>query len=53
MMEQYFVGIDIGSTASKVVVLCNGAIADAFVLPTGWNGRETARHIYDILEELK
>ena len=50
MMEQYFVGIDIGSTASKVVVLCNGAIADAFVLPTGWNGRETARHIYDILE---
>ena len=29
----------------------NGAIADVFVLPTGWNGRETARHIYDILEE--
>ena len=53
MMErkQYFVGIDIGSTASKVVVLCDGTIADAFVLPTGWNGRETARRIYGILEE--
>lgn len=36
-MKQYFVGIDIGSTASKVAVLCNGALADAFVLPTGWN----------------
>ena len=48
-MKQYFVGIDIGSTASKVAVLCDGALADAFVLPTGWNGRETARQIYDIL----
>ena len=49
-MKQYFVGIDIGSTASKVAVLCDGAVADAFVLPTGWNGRETARQIYDILD---
>ena len=49
-MKQYFVGIDIGSTASKVAVLCDGAMADAFVLPTGWNGRETARQIYDILD---
>lgn len=49
--KQYFVGIDIGSTASKVVVLHDGRIADALVLPTGWNGRETARKIHDILEE--
>ena len=49
-MKQYFVGIDIGSTASKVAVLCDGALADAFVLPTGWNGRETARQIYEILQ---
>ena len=49
-MKQYFVGIDIGSTASKVAVLSDGAVTDAFVLPTGWNGRETARQIYDILE---
>ena len=51
MMQQYYVGIDIGSTASKVAVLCDGALADAFVLPTGWNGRETARQIYHILTQ--
>ncbi len=50
-MKQYFVGIDIGSTASKVAVLCDGALADAFVLPTGWNGRETARQIHDLLTQ--
>jgi predicted CoA-substrate-specific enzyme activase len=50
-MKQYFVGIDIGSTASKVVVLDENRVADAFVLPTGWNGRETARQIFDILKE--
>ena len=49
MEKQYYVGIDIGSTATKVVVLSDGAVADAFVLPTGWNGRETARQICDIL----
>ena len=49
MEKQHYVGIDIGSTASKVVVLGDGVIVDAFVLPTGWNGRETARQIYDIL----
>ena len=49
-MKQYFVGIDIGSTASKVVVLEENKVADAFVLPTGWNGRETARQIFDILK---
>jgi activator of 2-hydroxyglutaryl-CoA dehydratase len=36
----YFTGIDIGSTASKTVVLKEGKIEDYFVLPTGWNGRE-------------
>ena len=49
----YYVGIDIGSTASKTVVL--GAdkttIVDSFTLPTGWNGRETAENIYKVLEE--
>ena len=50
-MKQYFVGIDIGSTASKVVVLCEGVVMDALVLPTGWNGRETARQIYELLEK--
>lgn len=38
-------GIDIGSTASKVVVLSDGEMVDHFVLPTGWSSKETAREI--------
>lgn len=44
-----YVGIDIGSTASKTVVLNEKTVIDAFTLPTGWNGRETAQSIYDML----
>ena len=50
-MSKYFVGIDIGSTASKTVVLDGEKVVDAFTLPTGWNGRETAGAIYRVLEE--
>ena len=35
----YYVGIDIGSTASKVVV--RGDRELHFVLPTGWSSKET------------
>ena len=41
----YFTGIDIGSTALKVVVLDESGIVDRFVLPTGWNSKETAAAI--------
>lgn len=41
----YYTGIDIGSTASKVVVLDNEKIAAHFVIPTGWSSKETAREI--------
>lgn len=51
MEKKYCVGIDIGSTASKAVILDNGKTVDSFALPTGWNGRETAQAIYDKLEE--
>lgn len=49
----YHVGIDIGSTASKICILpengdCRNAIFE--VLPTGWNSKITARAIG---EELK
>ena len=47
----FYVGIDIGSTASKTVVLDEEKVVDTFLLPTGWNGRETAKAIYQILEE--
>ena len=44
-----YVGIDIGSSASKVVV--RGEKAQQFVMPTGWSGRETAGVIQARLEE--
>lgn len=47
--KRYYVGIDIGSTASKVVVLKNSRVHDSFTLPTGWSGKETANQIYEIL----
>lgn len=49
--NRYYVGIDIGSTASKVVVLKERRICDCFALPTGWSGKETADQIYRILEQ--
>jgi predicted CoA-substrate-specific enzyme activase len=50
--KQYQVGIDIGSTAAKVVVLEGGQVSHSFTLPTGWNGREAAQTIHQRLEEL-
>ena len=44
-----YVGIDIGSTASKVVV--RGETQMEFVLPTGWNSKETTRIIQERLKE--
>ena len=41
----YYTGIDIGSTATKVVVLSDGAVADRFTLPTGWSSKETAGEV--------
>lgn len=42
---RYYTGIDIGSTATKVVVLNEGAVIDRFVLPTGWSSKETADEV--------
>lgn len=43
-----FIGIDIGSTASKVAV--RGQNSLEFVLPSGWNSKETAMKILDVLK---
>lgn len=43
-----YIGIDIGSTAAKVVVL--GAAELRFVLPTGWSSPDTAQEIRRELE---
>lgn len=45
-----YVGIDIGSTASKVVVL--GDNENKFVLPTGWSSKETADLIKEKLKSI-
>ncbi|MEA4893306.1 MAG: acyl-CoA dehydratase activase [Peptococcaceae bacterium] len=49
MRKKYYIGIDIGSTAAKVVALGEREIR--FVLPTGWSSTETARSIRERLEE--
>lgn len=45
-----YVGIDIGSTASKVVV--RGTSDMQFVLPTGWSSKETTQTIKEKLKEM-
>lgn len=48
----FYVGIDIGSTASKVCVLADDEIVNTFVLPTGWSSVKTSEEIRERLEEL-
>lgn len=47
----YYVGIDIGSTASKVVV--EGDKRTHFVLPTGWSSKETTEEIKKRLRDMQ
>jgi len=51
MSQPYYIGIDIGSTAAKTVVLSDGAVVERFTLPTGWSGKDTAEAIRRALEE--
>ncbi|AJD32177.1 acyl-CoA dehydratase activase [Clostridium sporogenes] len=48
----FYIGIDIGSTASKVCVFENDNIKDVFVLPTGWSSVKTAEEIKNKLKEI-
>lgn len=47
----YYIGIDIGSTASKVCILDEEGNTYYEVLPTGWNSKITARTIKNELEQ--
>ena len=50
---KYNIGIDIGSTCAKTVVLDeNGAILHRLLQPTGWSSIDTAHAIREKLEEL-
>ena len=46
-----YIGIDIGSTASKVAV--KGDHDLHFVLPTGWSSKETCQTIKDVIERFE
>lgn len=49
---QLFIGIDIGSTATKVIVLDKTeTIVRRILLPTGFSSVETANHVKQLLEE--
>lgn len=45
----YYTGIDIGSTAAKVVTLDETGMVECFTLPTGWSSKETANAIAERL----
>ena len=45
-MNDYAIGIDIGSTCAKAVVLSpSGEILRRLILPTGWSSVDTAKQI--------
>jgi len=48
----FYIGIDIGSTAAKVVVFKGDKIEKYFVMPTGWSSIETANTIKEKLNLL-
>lgn len=47
----YYVGIDIGSTAAKVIVFNNdkNEILHSLIMPTGWSSKETSSNILNWL----
>lgn len=50
-MKQISVGIDIGSTATKAVLLINGTITEQVIIPSGWDPKQAGRNAYDALLE--
>ena len=54
VMDKFFIGIDIGSTSAKTVVIDdNKNIIDKFLIPTGWSSKETSAFILEKLNEKK
>lgn len=49
--RMFYVGIDIGSTASKVSIFEEKELVNNFIMPTGWSSVETARVIEEKLKE--
>ncbi len=52
-MSKYYIGIDIGSTSAKTVVLDEDKnIIERILLPTGWSSKETSEIILRKLNDL-
>lgn len=52
-MSKYFIGIDIGSTSAKTIVLDeNKNIIKRILLPTGWSSKETSEIILKKLNDM-
>lgn len=47
----YNIGIDIGSSCAKICILNDTKIEKTFMMPTGYNSRETAERIKSMLDE--
>jgi len=47
----YYIGIDIGSTASKVSVFDDDKLISNIVMPTGWSSVDTSNRIKEELEQ--
>jgi len=50
-MKQISVGIDIGSTATKAVLLIDGTIVEHIIIPSGWDPKQAGKNAYDALLE--
>ena len=51
-MNKYFIGIDIGSTCAKTIVMNQEKkILHRFLQPTGWSSVDTANQIQEMLKE--
>jgi predicted CoA-substrate-specific enzyme activase len=48
----YYIGIDIGSTASKVSVFNDQNLVLNFSMPTGWSSVEVSKIVYEKLEKM-
>ena len=51
-MSKFFIGVDIGSTSAKTIVIDElKTIIDKFLVPTGWSSKETSAFILEKLNE--
>lgn len=50
-MNKYFIGIDIGSTCAKTVVMNREKKFSTVLQPTGWSSVDTANQIQELLRE--